>query len=193
MVRPTRKSRAIRQLRRELGALLKLCPWVLAALLLVAVFWQADLAATTGLFQSPPTAAPPTTAPTDEPPTLSSPEPSEAITVEATVELPPTATLEPTATQEPTATDTPSPEPTATEPAATATWTPEPEGGEGEARGRYATGESELEFEWGMLFDSVALGLSYIWLCCGAVVLVGILIAFAAVWIASRRRRGLSE
>jgi len=193
MVRPTRKSRAIRQLRRELGALLKLCPWVLVALLLVAVFWQADLAATAGLFQSPPTPEPPTTAPTDEPPSLSSPEPTEAITVEATVELPPTATLEPTATQEPTAPHTPSPAPTATEPIATATWTPEPTAEGGETRGRYATGESELEFEWGMLFDSVALGLSYIWLCCGGLVLIGILVAFAAVWIASRRRRDLSE
>jgi len=193
MVRRTTKSRAIRQLRRELGALLKLCPWVLAALLLVAVFWQADLAATTGLFQSPPTDEPPAIAPTDEPPPLSSPEPSEGITTDATVEPPPTATLEPTATQEPAPTDTPSPEPTATEPGATATWTPEPGAEEGETRGRYATGEPELEFEWGMLFDSLALGLSYIWLCCGVVVLLGILAAFAAVWIASRRRRSLSE
>jgi len=198
MVRPTRKSRTIQQLRRELGAALKLCPWVLAALLLVAVFWQADLAATTGLFQSPPTAAPPTTTPpalipTSTPLAVPPLAPTEAITAEATVELTPTATLELTATPEPIPTETPSPQATAIEEVPTATWTAEPTAEEGDTEGRYAEGESGLQFEWGMLFDSVALGLSYIWLCCGVVILVGIPVLFAILWSASRRRRNLSE
>jgi hypothetical protein len=186
MVRPTRKSRTMQQLRRELGAMLKLCPWVLAALLLVAVFWQADLAATTGLFQSPPTAGPPTLIPTDTPPSLPTLEATETVTVEATLELTPTATLEPAATE------TPSPEAAATV-VPTATWTAEPAAEEGDSQGRYAEGESDLKFEWGMLLDSLALGVSYIWLCCGAVILVGLPVVFAVLWTASRRRRSLSE
>jgi hypothetical protein len=199
MVRPTRRSRTIQQLRHELGALLKLCPWVLVAVLLVAVFWQADLAATSGLFQSPPTAEPPTPIPSDTPVALPTLAPTEPVTVEvtvepeATVEVTPTATLEATPTVEATPTETPSPEPEAEEPEATATWTPEPEGEEGTTRGRYAEGEPALQFDWAMLLDSVALGVSYIWLCCGVVVLVGIPIAFGIVWAASRRRRSPSE
>jgi hypothetical protein len=194
MVRPTRKSRTIQQVRRELGALIRLCPWVLLALLCVAVFWQADLAATSGLFQSPPTAEP---APSDTPVALPTLEPTEPLTVEvtleATVEVTPTATLEVTPTLEATPTEEPSPEPTATEAPPTATWTPEPEAEEGATRGRYTEGEPALQFDWAMLLDSVALGVSYIWLCCGALVMVGISVAFGVVWAASRRRRNLSE
>lgn len=54
---------------------------------------------------------------------------------------------------------------------------------------RYPDGESNLRFEWGMLFDSFALGVSYIWLCCGGLVLLCIPAIFLVLWVASRRRK----
>jgi hypothetical protein len=58
-----------------------------------------------------------------------------------------------------------------------------------EDRDRYSDGESELRFDWSMLFDSAALALTYVWLCCGVLVLVGIPVFFVALWAASRRRQ----
>jgi hypothetical protein len=40
-----------------------------------------------------------------------------------------------------------------------------------------------------MLFDSVALAVSYLWLCCGVFVLLGIPLFFLILWIASKRRQ----
>jgi len=40
-----------------------------------------------------------------------------------------------------------------------------------------------------MLFDSIALGASYIWLCCGVLVVVSIPVGFTVLWVAGRRRR----
>ncbi len=42
-------------------------------------------------------------------------------------------------------------------------------------------------------FDSLALGASYVWLCCGILLLLGIPAIFAALWLASRRRAGEEE
>jgi hypothetical protein len=39
-----------------------------------------------------------------------------------------------------------------------------------------------------MLFDSVALGLTYMWLCCGVLVLFGIPVVFVILWVASKRQ-----
>jgi hypothetical protein len=39
-----------------------------------------------------------------------------------------------------------------------------------------------------MLFDTVALAISRIWLCCGILVLVGIPVGFGILWVASKRR-----
>jgi hypothetical protein len=44
-----------------------------------------------------------------------------------------------------------------------------------------------------MLVDSLALGLSYAWLCCGVIVLLGLAALFAVLWAASRRRDGGGE
>jgi hypothetical protein len=60
-------------------------------------------------------------------------------------------------------------------------------------RQRYAEEDSNLRFEWGMLFDSVALGLSYAWLCCGVLVLVAVPIVFLILWVAHRRRQQQRE
>jgi hypothetical protein len=40
-----------------------------------------------------------------------------------------------------------------------------------------------------MLFDSVALAVSYLWLCCGVFVLLGIPLFFLILWIAGKRRQ----
>jgi hypothetical protein len=67
------------------------------------------------------------------------------------------------------------------------TATSEPDVGEAGEPVRYPEEESNLRFEWGMLFDSVALGLSYIWLLCGVVLVLSLAGLFVALWLASRR------
>jgi hypothetical protein len=69
-----------------------------------------------------------------------------------------------------------------------ASTTPSPTQPEATADERYAEGESNLKFDWSMLFDSIALGASYIWLCCGVLVVVSIPVAFAVLWVGGRRR-----
>jgi hypothetical protein len=96
--------------------------------------------------------------------------PTEVPPTATATEVPPTATLAPSPT-----TETATPEATPDE------------------RQRYADEDANYLFEWGDLFDSVALGASYIWLCCGVVVLVLIPILFLALWIASRRRQQQKE
>jgi hypothetical protein len=44
-----------------------------------------------------------------------------------------------------------------------------------------------------MLFDSLALGASYVWLCCGILLLLGIPAVFVALWAASKRRAEQEE
>lgn len=198
MAGPTRKSGLIRRLRREAGVALRLSPWLLLSLLLVLILWQADTAALAGLFQSPPTDTP-TVPATDTP------------EVTPTLVLTPTATIVPTDTPTALPTDTPTVLPSDTPmvapsvtPTATLTQTlpaggeapivsPAEEGSEAEERQRYPQGESGFRFEWGMLFDSVALALSYGWLCCGAFVVLGVPLFFIALWVASTVRRQRSE
>jgi hypothetical protein len=107
-------------------------------------------------------------------PTVTPAETSQPLPSPTQVTSTPTATPVPTTPALPTATPVPS-----------ATPAPDSE--------RYPEGESNLRFEWGMLFDSVALGLSYIWLCCGVLVLLGIPLFFLLLWVASRRQRERRE
>jgi hypothetical protein len=44
-----------------------------------------------------------------------------------------------------------------------------------------------------MLFDSLALGATYIWMCCGALVLFGVAFLFVILWVASKRFRQPEE
>jgi hypothetical protein len=163
----------VRLVRREARGMRKLVPWVVVSLLLAAVLWRTDLGATSGLFQSPATVTPTAATP------ISSPTP--------------TATESPTATARPSATPG-TPTPTATD---TPIASPTPEGGQGtqepDEEGRYPDEDSNVAFEWGMLFDTVALAISRIWLCCGILVLVGIPVGFGILWVASKRRRQQEE
>lgn len=179
-------------IRREAKAVLKLSPWILVALLLALGVLRADLVATSGLFQSPPTTTPtsqatatsevPETTPTGALPT-SPPTPTLAPTAPMT-EIPPTATEQPATptTLAPTATFTPPPTAGSAAPTATV-----------DDRQRYADEGNGLIFEWGTLFDSVALGVSYLWLCCGVFVFLLIPLVFLVLWVASRRRRPQQE
>jgi hypothetical protein len=108
-----------------------------------------------------------------------------------------TATEQPPLPPEPTLTpEAETPTSTATDVAETATPEPSPTG-EAEAtpdeRARYPEGESNLEFEWGMLFDSLSLFLSYAWLCCGVLVFVAVPVFFIVLWVASKRRQQQEE
>jgi hypothetical protein len=193
------------QLRQEIRALFRLSPLVLAAVLAVAMLWQADSAAISGFFQdsplSPvetPTTFPevPTLTPTLEAPATiwptvpsfpTTPAPIPSATVMPTLTLPtemvpPTATI--TATTVATATASP---PTST-PAALPTGEPSVEPTT-EQSDRYPEESTGLKFDWNMLFDSTALFLSRLWLCCGVLVFLAIPVAFVVLWVASKRRQ----
>jgi hypothetical protein len=58
---------------------------------------------------------------------------------------------------------------------------------------RYPEDTANLEFEWGTLFDSVALGISYVWLCCGVLLLLGLPLLLAVLWLRSKQRREPDE
>jgi len=58
---------------------------------------------------------------------------------------------------------------------------------------RYAEGESNLKFDWGMLVDSAALAASYVWLCCGVLLFVGLALLFVALWLNHRRRQSQEQ
>jgi hypothetical protein len=81
----------------------------------------------------------------------------------------------------------------------TATLTPEPTDMVGtveptpDDKQRYPDGETDLKFEWGMLFDSVSLLLSYIWLFCGVLIFLTVPILFIVLWVASKRRQQQQE
>ena len=57
---------------------------------------------------------------------------------------------------------------------------------------RYAE-DANLAFDWGMLFDSVALGVSYLWLCCGVLFLFAVPVGFVVLWVVSKRREAQEE
>jgi hypothetical protein len=198
MAGPMRRPEWIERIRREAGAGLRLVPWLLLSLLLVLMLWGAHPTALAGLFQSPPADTP--TVPATS---TSEPVPSPQLTET------PVLTATPVISVTPTATDTPVTPPSATPTAAptetpTVTATPLPptdaqvgtppsatgEDDESGGRpGRYAEGESSVRFDWGMLFDAAALGLSYVWLCCGGLIVVGVALFFLVLWVASSRRR----
>jgi hypothetical protein len=192
-----------RRMQQEIRGLLKLSPLVLASLVLVAMLWRTDSAAISGLFQSSPVETPPpsltptstpeaavTATGTLQPTAIESPgvtstaDPTESVVpAETSTEVPPTETALPTATSVPTElppTDTPVPSSTAE--------TAEPEATSDESQ-RYPEGESNLRFEWGMLFDSVALFFSYAWLCCGILLFIAIPFLFFVLWRASASRQ----
>lgn len=184
------KREFVRRALRESKAVLKLSPLILISLLLAVVLWQTDSAAIAGLFQSPPEGTP----------TSEAPLPTETVAPEATPTLPPAETVAPTQTPAPTLTPAP------TQPPPTATLEPSPtsspgggmpvesgaEGSEGDSQ-RYAEDDTSLKFEWGMLFDSVALLLSYTWLCCGVFILLAVPVVFVVLWVISKRRQQAEE
>jgi hypothetical protein len=179
---------------------LRFSPWLLLSLLLVLVLWQADTAALAGLFQSPPTDTPTVqaTATSEATPTLLPTATSTQVISETATPLPSdTPTILPSDT--PTLTPSATPILTATQPlpAGEEALTPPPEGEASEAtedeQRRYPIGDTGLNFEWGMLFDAVALGLSYTWLCCGVFIVLGVPLFFIVLWVASSARRQRTE
>lgn len=214
MTRPMNNWEMAQRLRREVRAALRLSPLVLASLLLAAIVWRADSAAISGTFQSSivetPTPTPTVPAPVDTatpvPTATATSQPTEPAPAETVTQIPPgTATVEPTAPAPPETptlmpTETPAqPSATAmpTEPSPTATPSPTPTSVVVEPtpddKQRYPDGETDLKFEWGMLFDSVSLLLSYIWLFCGVFVFLTIPIIFIVLWVASKRRQQQQE
>jgi hypothetical protein len=195
------KPNIVKLVRRELRALLKLAPWMLVSLLLAAALWRTDTAAISGLFQSvqsplpTATALPPTATPTEAPTLAPTQAPTEASTVAPTVTeaIIPTATLTPTETATPMATATVTGTATVV-PSATPLSSPSPTLDETPVdSGRYPGEDPTLRFDWGMLFDSVALGVSYVWLCCGVLLLLSIPVVFVILWVVSKRRKEQEE
>ena len=175
-------------------------PWIAATLFLVVAVGQADSAALAGLFQSPPTETPtpeaePTLTPTIEAAPTLTPTIEVTPTLTPTLEPTLTPTITPLPTELPDLAPSPMVEPVET-PAITATMpisVGSEELGSVGVRNRYPDEESKLEFEWGMLFDSMALGVSYAWLCCGVGLMILLPIFFLALWVAARRRRRRME
>lgn len=178
--------------------MLKLSPLVLASLLLAILLWGADSAAISGFFQSSPVDTPTATSTaTLAPSATASPEPTETllaspeVTATATITITETAIpLEtptealPTETEPPTETPAPTDTPVALETA---------EADEAEETSdeslRYPEGDSEVKFDWGMLFDALALFFSYAWLICGIIVFLGVPVLLYFLWRAAERRQ----
>jgi hypothetical protein len=76
--------------------------------------------------------------------------------------------------------------PAAMQPTAEPLSTPEAPAGD---RRRYVEGESPIIFQWDMLIDSLALAVSYAWLCCGVVAIVGLPVMFVVLWVMGTNRR----
>lgn len=207
MTRPTNKWEVAQRLRHEVKAALRLAPLVLASLLLAAVVWRADSAAISGTFQSSiigtPTHTPTVPAPVDTvtpgPIATATGQLTAPVPTETATQAPPgTATVEPSASA-PAETPTVVPTETPAELSPTATPTPTPSTAAGTVEPtpddsqRYPDDETDLRFEWGMLFDSVSLLLSYIWLFCGVLVFLTVPIIFIVLWVASKRRQQQQE
>jgi hypothetical protein len=214
MTRAMRIGKISRQVSQEVKTAMRLSPLALVALLLVVLLWRSDSAANSGLFQSSPVETP-TIAPTtpaveltptvpgvgtETPPAPGTATPTTEVTLPAETLTPgpiETVTVQPPLTPEPTLTqEAQTPTPTETGAAETATPEPSPTS-EAEVtpddRARYPEGESNLEFEWGMLFDSVSLFLSYAWLCCGVLIFLAVPVIFIVLWVASKRRQQQEE
>lgn len=120
----------------------------------------------------------------------------------ATGPITPTATITPTNTPVPTDTPTqppPTPEPTATwTPTPLPTATPQPTSTPqptalSTIRRHYVRGDSNIVIQWGMLVDSLALGISYLWLVAGILIGIGLPILFIVLWVRNRRRRSTQD
>ncbi|MGD8466705.1 MAG: hypothetical protein PVI09_22850 [Anaerolineae bacterium] len=191
-----RKGQLADLARQEASGALKLLPWLLGCVVVMLILWQTGLAGASGLFQSPPaptsplptaTAPPPTAtqSPTQIPQTTNTPAPTvetgtptelptssvestglptSTVTITPTV----TATFTPTQTAEPTATPSPSATPDTDEAS--------------------LEDEGDLAFDWAELFDALALGATYLWLCCGVLLFLGIPVFFAVLWVTYKRR-----
>jgi len=168
--------------------ILALAVWLLLAALLVAagLAVHSEQASADLLFQSE--TASPTTGPI-----------TATASITDTPFLPPlitsTATITPTETPSPTATPTqppPTPEPTASwTPTPPPTATPEPvnttqTGASSQTRRHYVRGDSNVVIQWGMLIDSLALGISYAWLAIGVLVGVGLPILLIVLWFRTK-------
>jgi hypothetical protein len=175
--------------------ILALGAWLLLAALLLAVGLavHSEEASANALFQgetASPTTGPITaTAAITETPFLP-PLITTTATMTPTDTPPSTATpTEPPPTPEPTATWTPTPLPTALpEPTATAQT-----GASSTARRHYVRGDSNVVIQWGMLVDSLALGISWAWLVVGIFVGVGLPILLVALWVRARRCQSEQE
>jgi hypothetical protein len=195
MTRPTKNQEMVRRLRREVKAALKPSPLLLAAVLVAAMVWRADSAAISGTFQSSIIGTATAPAPLDTATATATGQPTATAPLgTATEALPGTATVGPSA---PAPGDTATGMPTEVPP--TATLTPAPTDVVGtveptpDDKQRYPDGETDLKFEWGMLFDSVSLLLSYIWLFCGVLIFLTVPILFIVLWVASKRRQQQQE
>ena len=202
-------------MQQEIRGILKVSPLVLASLVLVALLWRTDSAANSGLFQSSPVETPPpsltptativpsvTAVASPQPTAVESPAvtstvaptesavPGETVAPTETAAPAETGTeVSPTETVTPTETSVPTEPPPSDTPVASATSeTAEPEATPDESQ-RYPEGESNLRFEWGMLFDSVALFFSYVWLCCGILLFIAVPVLFFVLWRASTSRQ----
>lgn len=203
-MRPTTKRKDGELAAAARGRLVGVCA-VLAVLLVSALaVGQGDLGAASGLFQSAVT-------PTMEQTATSLPETSTATpSPEAPIATAEPATPEPTSppptavpelpTTEPLPSDTPAAaippgevEATAAVPEATEEEPDTSAGAEAEPPGRYPDEESPVRFEWDTLFDSLALGLSYGWLCCGVVLLIALPGFFLALWARGKREQEPEE
>ena len=109
------------------------------------------------------------------------------MTIEATATAVPVETASPVASPVPT-----KPSPTDTPVASATSETAEPEATADESQ-RYPEGESDLRFEWGMLFDSMSLLFSYIWLCCGILLFIAVPLFFFILWRVSAARKEEAE
>jgi hypothetical protein len=204
-----RMSKAKQWLYTEIKALLASCPLVLAAVVVLTLLWGTDLSAVPDTFQSSPVQPPGATAtptPTQQAPVV--PTATVATGVATSTDAPTSEPGLPTSTGAPVPTDTvtpatgatavptvpASPTATATLPAATSTLLPPPTVAATQVQApteslRYPDSDSGLSFDFGMLFDSLALGVSYLWLCCGVLLLFAIPVIFAVLWVASQRRK----
>jgi hypothetical protein len=175
--------------------ILAVAAWLLLAALLpvVGLAVHGEEASASTLFQSE-TASPTTglvtaTAGITETPFLP-PLITATVTITPTETPLPTATpTQPPATPEPTASWTPTPSPTVSpEPVSTAQ-----SGASSNTRQHYVRGDSNVVIQWGMLIDSLALGITYAWLLGGILVGVGLPILFVFLWVRTKRRRSVQE
>lgn len=191
--------------------MLRLGPLVLASLVVMMVMWQSGSAATSGLFQSSPVQTPVVTTATatvevqltatstqqatvaPSPGATGTTETSTAAPTESVAPLETPTESAPTETASPTETEVPTePSPTS-RPAASATSSTGESDATADDNQRYPEGASNLRFEWGMLFDSLALFFSYAWLFCGILLFIAVPLAFFFLWRASDRRKEVDQ